>query len=221
MRTKAIVLKKQNTNEYDQLVTCYTEEFGKLTAVAKSVLKPNSIQAMHLDVFNLVDFDLISGRGTPIVTGAQVENSYRHLKNDIQALAMSYFFTEIIDKIAFEYQKDEGLWDFLTNLMTELNSEQKNMPLFYNRKQTELLEVLGYVPNLENCVFCSNRISALFSAYNAQAGGAVCRDCFLDGQGGIVVKGNDILNSQVLNSIFESLAERRLSSLNFLNSVLR
>ena len=62
MKTRAIVLKKQNTNEYDQLVTCYTEEFGKLTAIAKSVLKPSSIQAMHLDLFNLVDFELVSGR---------------------------------------------------------------------------------------------------------------------------------------------------------------
>ena len=57
MVTKAIIIKKQNTNEYDQWVTCYTEEFGKLKTVAKSILKPSSIQALHLDVFNLVEFE--------------------------------------------------------------------------------------------------------------------------------------------------------------------
>ena len=80
MRTKAIIIKKQMTKEYDQLITCYSQEWGKLTAIAKSSLKESSIQGMHLDVLNLVDFDLINGRATPIITGAQSENTFSHIR---------------------------------------------------------------------------------------------------------------------------------------------
>src|SRR3989344_6781387 len=61
MLTLAIIIKKQNTNEYDQLISCYTKELGKITAIAKSILKHSSVQAMHLDVLNLVEFDLVGG----------------------------------------------------------------------------------------------------------------------------------------------------------------
>src|SRR3989338_5861157 len=105
MLTKAIIIKKQNTGEYDQWVTCYTEEFGKLKMVAKSILKPSSIQALHLDVFNLVEFDLVNGRGMPIITGAQVIDSFAGIKNSLDKIAVTYFFAEAIDKMVFENDK--------------------------------------------------------------------------------------------------------------------
>ena len=107
MRTKAIIIKKQNTNEYDQFVTCYTQEFGKLTAIAKSVLKHGSIQAMHLDVFNLVDFELVQGRSLPIIAGAQSENSLGILRAQ-SVFGGCAFFSEIIDKMVPELEKDEN-----------------------------------------------------------------------------------------------------------------
>ena len=147
MRTRAIILKKQNTNEYDQFVTCYTQEFGKLTAVAKSILKPTSIQAMHLDVLNLVEFELINGKAMPIIAGAQSENSYRELKNSVPALAVAHFFSEIIDKMVPEMEKDEQLWNFMADLFDKLNNFEPSLT-FLRQKQFDLLGLLGYSPEV-------------------------------------------------------------------------
>ena len=181
MRTKAIILKKQNTGEYDQLVTCYTEEFGKLTAVAKSALKPNSIQAMHLDVFNLVDFELINGRATPIITGAQAERVYDNMKTNLMALAGAYFFAEVFDRLVFDYQRDNGMWNFLTNLLDDFDGVGDNFQELFRVKQASLIGFLGYAPN---------------------------------------TKDGELLSISAMDAIFESLAERKLHSLNLLNSVL-
>lgn len=145
MRTKAIVIKKQNTNEYDQFVTCYTQEFGKLTAIAKSILKPTSIQAMHLDVLNLVEFELINGKAMPIIAGAQSENSYRDLKDSVPSLAVAHFFSEVIDKMIPELDKDEKLWNFMTDLLDKLNRFEPSL-IFLRQKQFALLGLLGYSP---------------------------------------------------------------------------
>jgi DNA repair protein RecO len=248
MRTRAIILKKQNTNEYDQLVTCYTEEFGKVVGIAKSILKPSSIQSMHLDIFNLVEFEFVNGLAMPIITGAQAEETYTNLKNDLPSLAVAYFFTETIDRLAFDYQKDEGLWSFLVSLVADLNRGESDTKEFLKTKQIELLDILGYSPNLKECGFCS-QAPVGFVAYNVQARGIVCEDCFLSGGGGIVVKNDpdfsrydkdfikiedprftnralrevnreDFLSSPVLSSIFESLVEKKIHSLNLFNSVL-
>lgn len=147
MRTRAIIIKKQNTNEYDQFVTCYTQEFGKLTAIAKSILKPTSVQSMHLDVLNLVEFDLINGKAMPIIAGAQSENSYRNLKNSVPALAVAHFFSEIIDKMVPELEKDEELWDFMDDLFDKLNKFEPSLT-FLRQKQFALLGLLGYSPEV-------------------------------------------------------------------------
>ena len=226
MRTKAIILKKQNTNEYDQLVTCYTEEFGKLTAVAKSVMKPSSIQAMHLDVFNLVDFELINGRGVPIIAGAQAEETYSSLKNHLPLLAIAYFFAETADKIFFDYQKDDKLWHFLISLFDDLNYKghpchDKDDPCDLLRdKQIEFLNILGYAPDLRVCAFCSASTEGVLTAYSVEARGAVCLDCFLSGRRGIALKGGVWQNTGIIGALFEGLAEKKLYSLNFLNSML-
>ncbi|OGM96275.1 MAG: DNA repair protein RecO [Candidatus Yanofskybacteria bacterium RIFCSPHIGHO2_02_FULL_38_22b] len=229
MQTKAIIIKKQNTNEYDQLVTCYTEEFGKVTAIAKSVLKPSSIQAMHLDLFNLVEFELVSGRGMPIITGAQVEQTQTNLKTNLPNLAIAYFFVETIDKLAFEYQKDEELWEFLLTTLEELDNDGHHRcdgaHRYLKEKQLEFLNILGHAPNLKECAFCSGldraQLGLELIAYNIQTRGAVCKNCFLNGQEGIVVRNNDFLSESVLGSIFESLVEKKINSLNLLNSVLK
>lgn len=218
MRTRAIILKKQNTGEYDQLVTCYTEEFGKITAVAKSILKPSSIQAMHLDVFNLVDFELINGRAAPIITGAQAEQTHSNLKNNLASLATAYFFAETADRIFFEYQKDDKLWKFFTSLLEELNDGHHRLLL---AKQIEFLNILGYAPNTEECAFCAVPMADNIMAYSPEARGAVCQSCFMGDPRGIVVRNNDLLTRPIIGAIFESLTEKKLHSLNFLNSMLK
>ena len=148
MRTRAIIIKKQATNEYDELITCYTQEFGKLTAVAKSVLKGSSMQAMHLDNFNLVDFELINGRSIPIIAAAQSENSFSKLKSSLPALAVAQFFMDVVDKMIYDLQKDEALWDFLINVLEKLNNKVRpeTAKSFLKQQQFYLLGVLGYKP---------------------------------------------------------------------------
>lgn len=172
MRTKAIIIKKQNTNEYDQFVTCYTQEFGKLTAIAKSVLKPTSIQAMHLDILNLVEFELVEGKAMSIITGAQAEKSYQDLKSSISCLAVANFFEETIDKMVPEFEKEPRLWDFMLDLLDKLNQFEVGLT-FFRQKQFYLLNILGYSPetiNLASAIIGRPIRSALDDAFEYNLG---------------------------------------------------
>lgn len=144
MKTQAIVLKKQNTNEYDQLITFYTQEAGKLTAIAKSILKKISIQAMHLDLFNLVNFELIYGNGYPIITGAEAENTFMRLKSSAKSLSATYVLGEYMDRLTFDYAQDDALWNFFKSKLVDLDSGVGDINNFLRSGQKELLEILGY-----------------------------------------------------------------------------
>ena len=163
MQTKAIILRKQPSREYDQLVTCYSQELGKFTAVAKSSLKMGSIQGRHLDTLNLVDFDLINGRATSIIAGAHCERSFRTIKTSLPHLAAASFFLEVVNRIAYDHQADEKLWAFLINTLNDLEqlSEHELLSLF-RQKQRDFLIVLGYGSQLAAVVDNANELDGYF-----------------------------------------------------------
>jgi DNA repair protein RecO (recombination protein O) len=145
MRTDAIIIKKQQSGEYNQLVTCYTQEFGKITAIAKSSLKAHSKQAMHLDSLHLVDFELINGRATPIIAATQSQKIYHAIKNHLPAMGVAYFFLEVLDKIVFDHQADQNLWNFYLDLLNALETDPNQATTtFFHEQQNRLLKVLGY-----------------------------------------------------------------------------
>lgn len=166
---KAIILKKQPTREHDLLVTCYTDQLGKVTAVAKSALKPGSTQGMHLDAFNLVEFDLVSGRSAPIIVSAQSHRTHVNLKRSLPGLAASAFLSETMDKLVYEYQPDERLWTLAVQFLEDLDAGRVTLRTFRER-QGELLNVLGYLPEGGLAVPGGPVFSALDARFQELAG---------------------------------------------------
>lgn len=152
MRSQAIILKKIPVREYDELVICYTNDLGKQTYHAKSVLRPTSKQASHLDILNLVDFSLVHGNGHPIVTSAYCLKSFSDLKSDLKAIAAAYFLIECFDKLVFEGEPDAKLWDFLRSELETYNSlansGDTDWASVISSSRRKLLKTLGYIENL-------------------------------------------------------------------------
>jgi len=230
MRTKAIVIKKQNTNEYDQLVTCYTEEFGKLTAIAKSILKKSSLQAMHLDVLNMVEFDLVAGRALPIIASAHSDNVYSAIKKSIKLTAVASFFADLVDKIIFDNEKDPAMWDLLNHTLQAINDAGENNVM--RNAQAKFLNVSGYSPQTSHCALCLTQVTSDSHidhewALNFDLGGLICRNCHLQTNRGFLLRSEDLkilkngqsdsshIGKSSLDIIFEGITGRKLNSLQF------
>src|SRR3989344_9022419 len=109
---KAVIIKKIPIREYNELIVCYTQEEGKQAYQAKSILRPNSKQAGHLDVLNLVDFNLVLGNGHPIITSAYCLDAFSSLKTSLGAMSVAFFILELFDRAVMEGQTDDKLWNF-------------------------------------------------------------------------------------------------------------
>ena len=145
---RAFIIKKIPIREYDELVICYTQEDGKQVYKAKSVLRSTSKQASHLDILNLVDFNLVQGNGHPIITSAYCLNAFSKIKSDIKALAVSFFIVELMDKVVMEGERDGSLWDFLSNKLNDINLFANKKDIFWQKEfkkiHAEAVNVLGY-----------------------------------------------------------------------------
>jgi DNA repair protein RecO (recombination protein O) len=238
MRTKAIVIRKQAVNEYDQIVTLYSEDFGTMRAMARGICKPTSIQSMHLELLNTVEFEVIHGKAMPIISSAVMNCQHQNVKDSLSKLAAAQFFTEVLDKISFENEKDAHLWEFLNTMLADFDasSETDVLPLF-RKHQAEFLKVLGYAPQIERCVVCSvdpmvgaERMIAL----STELGGVMCADCFLAGGRGVLLEKSDLnqlrsgnelsktnfTKHSALDTFFEYTVGRKLNSLAFFYKVI-
>ncbi|HZZ99120.1 MAG TPA: DNA repair protein RecO [Candidatus Paceibacterota bacterium] len=230
MRIKAIVIKKTRTNEYDQIVTCYTEDYGTVRALARGILRPKSLQALQLDDLNLVEFEMIEGRALPIIASAQVLESFSNLRTGLPRLAAAQFFVEVLDKISFENERDPELWELLNEMLTSLNSAPSGeLMATFRSYQNRFLDVLGYAPRTEHCVVCSGAVMnghEKMIALSPELGGALCADCFLVSKQGLLFDKHELLNNkglsgQALDTFFEYVIGKKLSSLTLLYQVAK
>ena len=152
MRTQAIILKKIPIRDYDELIVCYTQDSGKQAYQAKSILRPTSKQASHLDILNLVDFSLVHKNSHPIITSAYCLEAFPRLKASLPAMSAAYFLLECFDKLIFENEPDPKLWDFLLAQLRahdQLSStSQANWPQLIASIRQRLLQILGYDPSM-------------------------------------------------------------------------
>ena len=152
MRTQAIILKKIPLRDYDELIVCYTQDNGKQAYQAKSILRPTSKQASHLDILNLVDFSLVHKNSHPIITSAYCLEAFPRLKASLPAMSAACFLLECFDKLIFENEPDPKLWNFLlTQLLNheQLSSApQANWPELIASTRQKILQILGYDPSM-------------------------------------------------------------------------
>lgn len=208
-----------------------------MRAMARGIYRPTSLQSMHLEALNMVEFEVIQGRAWPIISSAMMLTSYGAIKESLVKVAAVQFFTEVLDKIAFENEKDIQLWEFLTTMLADFNraSEGEVLPLF-RKYQAEFLKVLGYAPQTDRCVICSvDTLSGpeKMIALSTELGGIMCPECFLAGGRGILFDKNELglltgaempvhsSRHTALDEFFEYTVGRKISSLNFLYSVLK
>lgn len=137
MISRGIVIKKSDAGEDNELVTFYTQELGKLTGVAKSVKKSTSKQASHLELFNLVDFLLIAGKGYPIVASAQSREVFPNLKSSLSKMGAGFFLLESFNRLIYDHEKDPALWEFLLGALRRIDREEL--------AEEEVLECLGEI----------------------------------------------------------------------------
>lgn len=223
MRTLAYILHAQKMGEYDQLITLFTRQSGKVDAIAKSSLKPSSIQGMHLHPMSRIECDLIEGRSYPIIAGAQEDRACRFLKSNIYATAIALHVMEALQRMTSPYQHDEHIWHFLErtwDILDVAGTNRLHARDILEKTQADLLSVLGYYPNLGECVSCGHAGSS-FDAFSPQLMGVMCGGCFLAGHHGILIHNKQQSMSDIFGSICESITGSAFYSLPLVKAVLQ
>lgn len=173
-RTDAIILRRTDFGEADRLLTVYTPERGKIRLLAKGVRKTTSRKAGHVELFMLTHMLVAQGRTWDIVSQAEVVESYRDLRNDLDRTSQAYYLAELVDRFTEEHDANSPLFELLALTLAHLGHADDAFILL-RYFELHLLSLTGYQPQLHFCVACQEALEPVENNYfHFVDGGALC-----------------------------------------------
>jgi DNA repair protein RecO (recombination protein O) len=178
-QTEAIVIKKTKLGEADSILTFYTPHLGKIQGFAKSLRKPKSKLAGHLELLTHSQISLARGQNLDTITGSQTINSFILLKNDLWLTSCGLYVVELVNQFTAEQQENFSLFQLTLETLNRLCQED-NKELVLRYFEMHLLDSTGYRPQLRECVVCHRALEPTTNVFSPSAGGMLCPDCSPD-----------------------------------------
>lgn len=186
---EAFILRLRPLGEADRILTLFSRERGKLSAVAKGVRKTASKFGARLEFFARSRLALHEGRSLDIITGAELVAGAWERLVDPDVFALASYVAEIIDGLCEPDMPVLDVFDLVVELQSALieipaGGQQLHdatlalRPVFDLR----LLGALGFGLELDACARCGAPLGKRpfaggRAALSAEMGGLVCRSC--------------------------------------------
>lgn len=168
-KTKGVVLRTRDYGEADRIVIIYTEEAGKVPAVAKGARRPRCRLRGVTQNFVLAEYLLFSSKSLDTISQGESIEAFAPLREDLTRMAYASYFAELVDKFTLERARAPELFHLLVEVFTMLCAHVQ--PEVVARwGELRLMTLLGYAPHLDSCVRCGHTIS---------------EGVFLPGEGGV------------------------------------
>ena len=172
-RVEAVVLKHYDMGEADRMLTVYSRQRGKLRALAKGVRKVRSRKAGHVEPFTHVSLQLATGRHWYLVSQAEAIDTYPRLRQELEQVGNASYVVEMLDRFTYEEEESNSLiFQLLTDTLKRLDGGQDTF-VAIRYYEMQLLDLLGFRPELHNCVVSKQEIKAEDQYFSSALGGVV------------------------------------------------
>lgn len=178
-KSLAIVLRVVEFSETSCVVTLFTRDFGKISALAKGARRPKSPFEAALDLLAVcrVVFLRKSSDALDLLTEARLERRFRAATRDLARLYSGYYLVELLREMTDQHDPHPELFDAAVAAMEALDGEGDVATTVLGFEMTAL-RLLGHSPSLDDCVGCGGPVDAVGRvAFGYLAGGVLCPNC--------------------------------------------
>ncbi len=154
-QTIAFVLKREDVFEADRLYHLYTEDFGKIRAIAGGVRKNGAKLTGHLEPFGLIWVELIAKKGGDLfITTALSETNILGGGASPNQIALFTKMSDFILKMLRGQEKDEALWNFIIeSFWAAKNLEIGSSDNFLNVFKSGFVKLMGFGADYEEAKY--------------------------------------------------------------------
>lgn len=162
------------------MVTLFTRDFGKISAMAKGARRPKGPFEAAIDLLALVRIVFLSksSDALDLLTEAKLERRFRAATRDLTRLYAGYYVIELLNDLTDNNDPHPELFDIADQTILNLDSDR---PVASNILRFEMaaLQLLGHAPSWRQCVGCglADVESKNGISFGLLAGGAYCPTC--------------------------------------------
>ena len=120
----AIVLARKNIREFDQTVSLYTREIGKMEVLAKGIKKIVSKNSSNLEVLSVVDVEIIQGKDIDYLGRVQPIKIFKNIYSDLDKISLAAYIVKITDINILVGEKDEDIFNLVFSFLEFLDSSE-------------------------------------------------------------------------------------------------
>jgi DNA repair protein RecO (recombination protein O) len=178
-KSAAIILRVIDFSDTSCVVTLYTREFGKISALAKGARRRKSPFEAALDVLSIVHVVFVhkSTEALDILTEAKLERRFRAASKDLARLYAAYYFVELTMALTEPADPQSELFDLLRAAIEGVDQGEA-VDSWMLRFEMRLLTIIGQGPALDHCVACGKPAGRVADRwFSTAAGGLVCPAC--------------------------------------------
>lgn len=192
-KTEALVIRLVDFSETSKVVTCFTRDFGRISALAKGARRLKGPFEAALDLLARCRIVFLrKSSGLDLLTEAQLLERFVPASRDLTALYGGYYVAELLGSLTEEHDPHPPLYDEAVATLARLaRPEDPRVPLV--RFGLVVLREIGQLPAFDECQVCG-RPPLEGSAYGfwASQGGLICARCGRDEYAGRRISGGTI-----------------------------
>ncbi|MHC4500001.1 MAG: DNA repair protein RecO [Planctomycetota bacterium] len=181
-KDEAICIRALDYSETSQIVTFFTRETGKVSAIAKGSKRPKSAFDGPMEVFSYGKVVFSDSNKDKLATLTEFEQqpAFTHLSTNLFAFNCCLFAAELTEKMTEDYDPHPELFDSLLQLLQNVNERGDALALLI-LFQLSLLKEVGLGPVVSACANCKTKHEIRDTRYevyfSSSANGLICRDC--------------------------------------------
>lgn len=182
IKTKALILKVCNLNDNDRIFTILTEDYGKMTVMAKGVRSQKHKFFSAMQLFCYTDFVLEKKLGMYYPVDARIIENFFNLRSSVQKVALATYISDIVNAMPDEFSVEKEYFSFILNtlfLIAKIDYEKDDALTKILKLKTifefKTLCENGYAPYVEKCGVCNCEKNIKY--FDLTKGIVTCKDC--------------------------------------------
>jgi DNA repair protein RecO (recombination protein O) len=179
LTTPAIVLRTVDYGEADRVVTLFTRDAGKLSALARGARKSVRRFGAALGLFGVGEAVLHDKPSAELAGLERFDGArgFPALMDDVAKVAHGGYACELVRELIPPRQPEPQIFELLITFFAALEAgpaRAETLRIF----ELALLDALGLRPQLDHCVGCGNdELGAPGDVLDVRRGGVVCAHC--------------------------------------------
>ncbi|MBU0546162.1 DNA repair protein RecO [Patescibacteria group bacterium] len=140
----SIVLSRRDFRETDQIITLYTAEKGKISALARGVKKITSKNSAFLEPFFLVEAEVVPGKELTRLTRVQPIDAFKNIRLDFDKIRLAGHAVGLMDRLIQSEESDRAIFYLILDYLKYLDSAIVLPAMLSSAFFARLLKVLGF-----------------------------------------------------------------------------